>query len=103
MKKLLIFFALGCFSCSQWPEPTENLVENLLKTEPGNFQQTLDRKDQLEIQIIYTQIDRDESNLPSFQSFYYQVDSNRYFYPASTVKLPLCLLALEKRWNRGDR
>jgi hypothetical protein len=96
MKKLLIFFAFACFSCAQWPEPNDNLVENLMLTEPNNFQNVLENRDQLEIQIIYTQIDRDENNLPSFRSFYYNVDSNRYFYPASTVKLPLCLLALEK-------
>lgn len=65
-------------------------------TEPDYFKQVLESKVQLEVQIIYTQIDRDENNRPSFRSFYYNVDSNRYFYPASTVKLPLCLLALEK-------
>ena len=35
-------------------------------------------------------------NVPSFQSFTYRVDDDEYFYPASTVKLPTALLALEK-------
>ena len=96
MKKILFLLAFACFSCSQWPEPNENLIENLMLTDPGSFQQILETQDQLEIQIIYTQIDRDENNRPSFQSYYFHVDSNRYFYPASTVKLPMCLLALEK-------
>ena len=49
-----------------------------------------------ELQIIYTRIDRDAANRPHFTSYEYNVDSTRYFYPASTVKMPLSLLALEK-------
>jgi hypothetical protein len=47
-------------------------------------------------QIIYTQINRDAHNNPSFINYYYHVDSLQYFNPASTVKLPLTLLSLEK-------
>ncbi len=49
-----------------------------------------------EVQIIYTQINRDAQGRPSFQSWTHNVDSTRYFYPASMVKMPLALLALEK-------
>ena len=49
-----------------------------------------------EVQIIYTQIDRDAAGRPHFSTFRHRVDSTRYFYPASMVKLPLALLALEK-------
>jgi Beta-lactamase enzyme family len=49
-----------------------------------------------EVQIIYTQIDRDAKGNPSFRSYRHNVDSARYFYPASMVKMPLALLALEK-------
>jgi hypothetical protein len=45
---------------------------------------------------MYTQIDRDESNRPEFSTYKYRVRDKDYFYPASTVKLPSCLLALEK-------
>ena len=48
------------------------------------------------LQIIYTQIDRDTDNRPSFRSYTYRVNAGEYFYPASTVKLPTALLALEK-------
>lgn len=54
------------------------------------------------IQIIYTQIDRDAANVPSFTSYSYRLDRDEYFYPASTVKLPTAALALEKI-NRLDR
>ena len=48
------------------------------------------------LQIIYTQINRDNANTPTFTNYYYRVDSTEYFNPASTVKLPLALLSLEK-------
>ena len=96
MKKFLLFAAFGCFSCTGPIQEDESLVENLMKGEPQNFEMILTRRELLEVQIIYTQIDRGENNLPSFKSFYYNVDTTRYFYPASTVKFPMCLLALDK-------
>ncbi|WP_237067698.1 serine hydrolase [Microbulbifer guangxiensis] len=47
------------------------------------------------LQILYTQIDREADNQPVLREYQYGVDENRYFYPASTVKLPISLLALE--------
>lgn len=47
-------------------------------------------------QLIYTQIDRDSRNTPRFKNYYLNVDPERYFNPASMVKLPVALAALEK-------
>ena len=77
-------------------DENKDLLLRLMLREPEQFQYFIDHKDSLEIQIIYTQINRNANNMPSFRSFYFNVDSNRYFYPASTVKLPLVLLSLEK-------
>jgi hypothetical protein len=52
--------------------------------------------DKHEVQIIYTQIDRDQDQKPTFTSYEYGVDPDKYFYPASTIKMPLALLSLEK-------
>ncbi|GAB4026939.1 serine hydrolase [Spirosoma koreense] len=60
------------------------------------FQQVIQQPDTYRLQIIYTRIDRDKNNVPSFQNYYFHVDSTVYFNPASTVKLPLALLSLEK-------
>lgn len=49
-----------------------------------------------EPQIIYIRIDRDDQNNPLFTEYRWNVDSLRYFYPASTVKMPVAVLALEK-------
>lgn len=99
MKRLaaaLLFLVAGVFSCKTPVEQNQYLVENLMRADPDKFQYYLDHQEALEIQVIYTQINRDKNNVPSFKSFYFNVDSTRYFYPASTVKLPLVLLALEK-------
>jgi hypothetical protein len=48
-----------------------------------------------QVQILYTQIDRNEHGNPLFTTHPFNVDDSRYFYPASTVKLPVALLALE--------
>ncbi|HEV3411465.1 MAG TPA: serine hydrolase [Puia sp.] len=56
----------------------------------------LDNPDSFRYQLIYTCIDRDKGNRPGFQGFYYHVDPLNYFNPASTVKMPLAFLALEK-------
>jgi hypothetical protein len=60
------------------------------------FQEVIKHPDTYRLQIIYTQINRDKNNQPSFKNYYFNVDSTFYFNPASTVKLPLALLALEK-------
>jgi hypothetical protein len=49
-----------------------------------------------QVQVIYTQIDRKKNNRPRFTHFYYNVQPGRYFYPASTVKLPVAALALQR-------
>ena len=54
------------------------------------------------LQIIYTQITRDNDGKPSFKNYTYQLDSTNYFYCASLVKLPCSILALEKAKKIGQ-
>lgn len=48
-----------------------------------------------ELQIRFTRIERTKNSI-LFRDFDFQVDENTYFYPASTVKFPIAVLALEK-------
>ena len=48
-----------------------------------------------QVQIRFTQIDRDGDNLV-FTDYDFQVNADNYFYPASTVKFPAAVSALEK-------
>lgn len=47
------------------------------------------------LQIIYTQIERDLNGKPTLKNYTYRLGED-YFYPASLVKLPCAILALEK-------
>jgi hypothetical protein len=78
-------------------ERTDPWLEKLLQRQTSlPLQRVLDHPDSFQYQLIYTQITRDKNNVPRFKNHYLHVDRNRYFYPASTVKLPVALLALEK-------
>ena len=99
MKKwflVIVWLSFFCHSGHCQFDQNDDLLLDLMLREPERFQYFIDHQDSLEIQIIYTQINRGANNMPSFRSFYFNVDSNRYFYPASTVKLPMVLLSLEK-------
>ena len=74
----------------------QNPLQELLTKNNQAFGDVLDRPAHYETQIIYTQIDRDSANVPSFTSFEYGINTTQYFYPASTVKFPTALVALEK-------
>ena len=95
----LLFYLLYNLPVFAQPK-TDTLLQNiLLRNNNPLLQQVLKQKDSFRVQIIYTQINRDKNNTPSFKNYYFNTDTNLYFNPASTVKLPLALLALEKLNN----
>jgi hypothetical protein len=71
----------------------------ILKSNPELFGNILENAEKYKLQILYTQIDRDKNNNPRFTSYSYRLNKTDYFYPASTVKLPAAILALEKLNN----
>jgi hypothetical protein len=87
--------ALSLTACDK-PYTWDGSLEALMATQPEHFAAVLEDPEKFRVQIIYTQIDRDADNRPSFISFNYRLNTDEYFYPASTVKLPTAVLALEK-------
>ena len=75
---------------------TDAFLEDILKQYPQYFDSILAHRKDWNVQIIYTQIDRGKNNLPKLTNYYFNVNPSRYFYPASTVKLPTALLALQR-------
>jgi hypothetical protein len=76
---------------------TDSLLLHILKTNTDPlFQRVIQQPDKYRLQIIYTQIDRDKNNTPSFKNYYFHYDPLLYYYPASVVKMPLAFLSLEK-------
>ncbi|MEE2003286.1 serine hydrolase [Alkalimonas sp. MEB108] len=71
---------------------------DLLRKIPDQFpilKQVLADPERYKVQIQVSQIVRDEPLHPHLISYRLFVDDKRYFYPASTVKLPVALLTLE--------
>ncbi len=95
-----LFFTTSSYSQqtkqTEITNPDGDFIERLLKSHPKEFQNILSNSKKYEVQIIYTQINRDKNNVPSFKQYTYHLDPKNYFYPASLVKLPCSALALEK-------
>ena len=94
---LLFSAALGIQAADQATihyKPLQPILSLTTDTYP-TLQHVLSQPEPYRTQIIYTQIDRDADNRPSLTYYQYGLDEERYFYPASTVKLPIALLALE--------
>ena len=77
----LLFLIVSCYSSGNL-KFTRVFIENnsdILKILNNN-----------KTQIKLTIIDKNKK----FDEYEYNVDSNKYFYPASTVKLPIALFAI---------
>ena len=70
------------------------LLDSLLNANP--LLKRVANNPQYELQIIYTQINRDAQNRPTFTPHTYHLNPRQYFNPASLVKLPVVALSLEK-------
>src|ERR1700754_1497709 len=102
MRTTLLALSLIAISCkttmpvTESPaDPGKNILAELLSESPAMLPYLHD-KDSLRIQVIYTKIDRDNKNNPHFTDYTFNLDADKYFYPASTVKMPIAFLALEK-------
>lgn len=96
MKKLssLLLFLISFQAMAQKTDTV--FLEKLLNANPQLFSGVLNHPEKNQVQILYTQIDRDSKNIPHFKSYSFNLDDHRYFYPASTVKLAAVIFALEK-------
>ncbi len=89
----IIFFSVHMSSNAQQYPGLQQILES--KGSPTLREILADHK-RFRYQLIYTRIDRDRNNKPSFTDQLLGVDTGLYFNPASTVKMPLAFLALEK-------
>lgn len=91
----IIFLSIIISCGSQEKVDTRNPLEVVLSSQNLNLKRVMDSLQQYAVQIKFTQIERENGKI-SFKDYDFQVDSTRYFYPASTVKLPIALLTLSK-------
>ncbi|TDT47570.1 beta-lactamase family protein [Maribacter spongiicola] len=95
MKHFLLFICLILlFSCAQ-EKQNLNFLEVALSSNDSRIKRVMDSLDNYQVQIRYTQIDRRNDSV-LFTDYDFQVNDSTYFYPASSVKFPIAVLALEK-------
>ena len=89
MKRILLLAVFSSLlSCNSNP------IELVLKSDPYLKEIVKDKED-YEIQVMLTKVNHDNTKI-DFQNYQYQHDENQYFYPASTIKLPIVVLTLKK-------
>ncbi|WP_431241786.1 serine hydrolase [Flavobacterium sp. P21] len=86
----LLCFLSGCKSAKNSP------ITQILKSDNSAIKKVADQPEHYELQIIYTSVKRKNDGKVILKDYKYNVDASNYFYPASTVKLPISVLALEK-------
>ncbi len=99
MRYYLSLFTTLLFFCTivNGQPKTDTFLQHLLSKDTNAVcKQVLQHPDTYRLQIIYTQINRDPYNHPSFKNYYFHYDPRLYFNPASMVKMPLAFLSLEK-------
>lgn len=97
-QKSLVYFFLFFFLVNCDFNPPKNMViHNILhQSDEPVINKVISNLENHEIQILYTRIHRDSQGQPNFERFEFQQNENQYFYPASTVKLPVAILSLQK-------
>lgn len=96
--RIVFIVTFFCIACNLHAQPTTDaFLQSILSANKDSlFQTVLSNPNEYRLQIIYTQINRDKKNNPAFKNYYFNFDPLFYFNPASTVKLPLAALSLEK-------
>tara|TARA_R110000744_G_scaffold94844_1_gene183350 strand:+ start:872 stop:1999 length:1128 start_codon:yes stop_codon:yes gene_type:complete len=94
---LLLICCIFLVSCSS-QEQNLNFLETALTSKNPKIKRVMDSIENYQVQIRYTQIDRRNDSV-IFTDYDFQVDDSNYFYPASTVKFPTAVLALERLNN----
>jgi hypothetical protein len=93
---LILSLILQITGCLDFEGKEESGLLNIIQGKSPIIDTVIKDPKKYRLQILYTQIDRDTNNTPSFRSYSFAVNEKKYFYPASTVKFPAAVLALEK-------
>ena len=91
VKRILVLLII-IFGCKK----SENPFDFILNSKIPEIKKIKNNLSNHEVQILYSSIQRDSLGKPLFEEFSYNLDKNYYYYPASTVKLPISILAIQK-------
>ncbi|MBY0427481.1 MAG: class A beta-lactamase-related serine hydrolase, partial [Cytophagales bacterium] len=89
------FFLIGWLTHS-YGQSDSLLLENLMCSDTNSIiKKVMASPDLYRVQVVYSFVEKDEWNCPKVKQYKYRLRNEEYFYPASLVKLPVALLALE--------
>ena len=92
-KNLILVVSLTItISCNN----SSTILDKVLNKNIYELQKVLKNKEKHDLQILLNEIKRDDSGKAVFKEDAFQLDEGRYFYPASTAKLPIAILSLQK-------
>ena len=77
-------------------EQDSPILDQLLDRNDPVMKLVLANPDLFRLQIIFSQVNRNQKNQPFIKHHTWRLDTLEYFYPASMVKLPTAALSLEK-------
>ena len=105
LRHIFLLSGLFCmFTAVMAQQKTDKFLQNIIgKANNNSVNKVLQKPGEYRVQIIYTQINRNKNNKPSFKNYYFNYDPYLYFNPASMVKMPLAFLALEKLNTLRDK
>jgi Beta-lactamase enzyme family len=96
---ILVFLVLASCKTSRIQrskQQTDPFLKELLLRNIGKFEKVFSDPRKYRLQVVYSRIDRSRKGKAYFTDYQFNVDPNLYFYPASTIKMPIALLAIEK-------
>ncbi len=92
MKTTLLLFT--CLSLSTLAG--QNVLQDIIAANRGTFGEWAADPDKFEIQVLYSEIERGADGSVRLKTHRWgAADTSQYFYPASSVKLPVAVLALQ--------
>ena len=75
---------------------SRTILEDVLRSSDTAIQRVVKNLEKHQVQIVLTQVEKRENKRVQFETTSFQLDESFYFYPASTIKLPIAVLALQK-------
>lgn len=93
-KTVFIFFLLAFLVLQCKPDPS--VLEKVMSSQDPAIERVRNQLKKHEVQIILTELKNQEGGQPEFVTSSFQLDEQAYFYPASTAKLPIAALTLQR-------
>lgn len=87
----ILFCGIILTSCSK----DKPVLDTVLASKNDTIKDVIKNAEAYEVQILFSEVQRDNDSIVFIDS-QFNVNDNSYFYPASTVKFPTAIFALEK-------